>query len=238
MADGVAERLGPGGEALGPHGRAGVVASGVRFQVVSEQAAVRVDDHDLPQPVQGALFAAGERCAAVERSGADGARTEAPDTDGGLTDGPGRGSVEQLRAVVVGAGPGGGACERAGIAETVPGLVFVSPAAVVEVRVVIGDPGAVEPVDRPAPVGCGPGGVGTQPGVSARQAQHRRLRYGNHPTHIREIAGFNDVISGCSNEVAVVFVARAGGGLRIGSDEQKAEGVADSEVVGISGWLA
>ena len=80
--------------------------------MLSEQAAVRVDDHDVPQPVQGALFAAGERGAAVERSGADGARTEAPDADGGLAHGPGRASVEQLRAVVVGAGPGGGVFER------------------------------------------------------------------------------------------------------------------------------
>ena len=162
----------------------------------------------------------------------------APTPTGGLADGPGRGSVEQLRAVVVGAGPGGGACERAGIADTVPGLVLIFPGAVVEVRVVIGDPGAVEPVDRHAPVGFGPGGVGYQPGVSARQAQQRRLRQGNHPPHIREIAGFNDVKGGCINEVGVVMDARAGGGLRFGSDEQKAEGVADSEVVGDQrgGW--
>ena len=142
---------------------------------VVDQPAVRADDHDVPQSVQGALFGSGEGDAAVERPGADGARTEAPDTDGGLAHGPGRGAVEQLRAVVVGAGPGGGGFERVRLAETVPGIGLVSPGAVVEVRVVVGDPGAVDPVDRHAPVGFGPGGVGKQPCVSARQAQQRRL---------------------------------------------------------------
>ena len=69
---------------------------------------------------------------------------------GGLTDGPGRGSVEQLRAVVVGAGPWGGACERAGIAETVRGIGLVGPGAVVEVRNDVRNPWMVAVPFRPA----------------------------------------------------------------------------------------
>ena len=139
---------------------------------------------------------------------------------------------------MVGAGPGGGVCERVESAATVPGLVLVFPDAVVEVRVVVGDPGAVEPVDRHAPVGGGPGGVGQQPGVSARRAQQRHLLHGNRSPIYHETAGFNDDVDGDSNEVMVVMDARAGGGrradydVRAFSDVQKAEGVAGAEVVG------
>ena len=199
---------------------------------VADQAEVLVDDQDVPQPVNGAFLGAGEYHAAVERPGAVERRTEAPDADAGLADGPGRGAVEQLRAVVVGTGPGGVACERVGIAETVRGIGLVSPDPVVEVRVVVGDPGAVEPVDRHAPVGFGPAGVGQQPGVSARRAHQRRLKQGNRSPLTHEIAGFNDVNSVGRSEVVVVMDARVGGGRRGSSDEQKAEGVAGAEVIG------
>ena len=242
FVDAVAARVGPRGEELGPHGRAIVVSwvsVGRRYMGVVDQPEVLADDHDLPQPVQGALFGAGEGDAAVERPGADGARTEPPDADGGLAYGPGRGAVEQLRAVVVGAGPGGGAVERVRLADTVPGIGLVSPGAVVEVRVVVGDPGAVEPVDRHAPVGWGPGGVGKQPGVMARHAHQRHLPQCSLPPGSQEITCFNDVKGGVNSEVVVVLDARAGGCrqirinvIRVASEVQKAEGVANSEVVG------
>ena len=109
--DAVAARVGPGGEELGPHGLAGVTAGGARLIDVRDQPEVLADDQDVPQRVQGALFGAGERGVAVERPGAAGGRTGSPDPDGGLAYGPGRGPVEQLRAVVVGAGPGDGVRE-------------------------------------------------------------------------------------------------------------------------------
>ena len=200
--------------------------------VVVDQAEVLVDDQDMPQPVQGALLGAGEYHAAVERPGTGDGRTEAPDADAGLADGPGRGAVEQLRAVVVGAGPGGVACERVRLADSVRGIGLVSPGTVVEVRVVVGDAGAVEPVDRHAPVGFGPAGVGQQPGVSARRAHQRRLPQRNRSPLTHEIAGINDGKNGGTREVVVGMDACAGGGRRGASDVQKAEGVAGAEVVG------
>ena len=199
---------------------------------VGDQAEVLVDDHDVPQPVDGALFGLGERGVAVERAGAGGGRTEGPDADGGLAYGPGRGPVEQLRAVVVGARPGGGVCERVGLADIVRGIGLVSPDPVVEVRVVVGDPGAVEPVDRHAPVGFVPGGVGVLPGVGARRAHQRRVPKGNRSPLMHETAGVNDLVNAVSRDVVVVMDARAGGVRQVFSDEQKAEGVAGAEVVG------
>ena len=71
-----------------------------------------------------------------------------------------------------------------------------------------------------------------QPGVSARRAHQRRLKQGNRSPLTHEIAGFNDVNSVGTSEVVVGMNARAGGGLRAASDEQKAEGVAGAEVGG------
>ena len=230
--DTVAGRVGPGGEELGPHGRAGVIAGDARLISVRDQAEVLVHDQEVPQRVQGALFAAGEYHAAVERPGAGHGRTGAPDADAGLAEGPGRVAVEQLRAVVVGAGPGGGVCERVALADFVRGVGLVSPGAVVEVRVVVGDPGAVEPVDRHAPVGFVPGGVGVLPGVGARRAHQRRLPQGNRSPRTHETAGVNDLGNVFRREVVVGMDARVGGVRRIFSDEQKAEGVAGAEVVG------
>ena len=86
LADAVAERVGPGGEELGPHGIALVAAFAIAGHLIAvgDQAEVLVDDYDVPQRVNGALLGAGERGAAVDRAGADGARTDAPDADGGL----------------------------------------------------------------------------------------------------------------------------------------------------------
>ena len=61
--DAVAARVGPGGEELGPHGRAGVTAlvgDGPFDLLFVDQAEVLVHDQEVPQPVQGALLGAGE----------------------------------------------------------------------------------------------------------------------------------------------------------------------------------
>ena len=73
LADAVAERVGPGGEELGPHGIALVAAFAIAGHLIAvgDQAEVLVDDYDVPQRVNGALLGAGERGAAVDRAGAD-----------------------------------------------------------------------------------------------------------------------------------------------------------------------
>ena len=170
---------------------------------VGDQAEVLVDDQDVPQPVNGALLGVGEYHAAVERPGAGDGRTEARDADGG-----GRWPGTRCRCSVPWSVPVP-VCERVGCRDRSwdwPRQPRPRRRSAWLVRW-----GAVEPVDRHAPVGFGPGGVGMQPGVSARRAHQRRLKQGNRSPLTHEIAGVNDVNSVGLSEAVVGMNARAGG---------------------------